>query len=129
MCLLLYILLITSLLSVFCIIKCLTSKFNNLEKTKCNSKACEIAYRDCAPSSSNWASTCDNLISEQKVKNCNVCKTCQNYRAEMQLACQYFGGPFLDATDECFLKPLSFDNKDKCNSNKTIDWINKNCKN
>ena len=100
------------------------SNFYNLEKTKCNSRACEIAYGDCTASSSNWASKCDGNID---VNNCNVCEKCKNYRAEMQLSCQYFGGPFLDPTDECFLKPLSFDTN-SCNSNKTLDWISKNCK-
>lgn len=32
----------------------------------------------------------------------------------MLLGCQYFGGPFLYPTDECFLKPLS-DQPNSCN--------------
>ena len=116
---------ISIIISIYSIIKKYTSKFNNLEKTKCNSRACEFAYGDCAAGSSGWGSTCDDNID---INNCNVCEKCKDYRAEMKLSCQYFGGPFLDPTDECFLKPLSFD-PNSCNSSKTDDWIRKNCKN
>jgi len=117
---------ISIIFSIYSIVKKKSrSNFYNLEKTKCNSRACELAYGDCTASSSSWASTCDGNID---VNNCNVCEKCKDYRAEMQLSCQYFGGPFLDPTDECFLKPLSFDTNNSCNSNKTLDWINKNCK-
>ena len=117
---------ISIIITICSIIKKSKSHFNNLEKTKCNSKACELAYGDCTASSSSWGSTCDDNIN---INNCNVCEICKDYRAEMQLSCQYFGGPFLDPTDECFLKPLSFDTNNSCNSSKTDDWIHKNCKN
>jgi hypothetical protein len=120
----LYIAIISIIITIYTIIKKSKSNFSNLKKTKCKSKACELAYTDCTPSSGSWASTCDDNID---INNCNVCETCKDYRAEMKLSCQYFGGPFLDPTDECFLKPLLFETN-SCNSYKTQDWISKNCK-
>jgi hypothetical protein len=98
----------------------------DVSDTECKSNACKLAYNeDCTASSGSWASTCDGNID---VTNCNVCEKCSTVPAEFQLSCQYFGGPFLDPTDECFLQPLSFEDGSICNNDKTLEWIKKKCK-